>query len=92
MRFFRFLRKKGVVEAKPEAKIVEQKFPRISSTEQKKYVGKHVAIVDGKIVAFAGTAKRVLTTAKRRYPGKEIILRYVGSERLLIKCKCIEDQ
>jgi hypothetical protein len=94
MRFLRFLRRKKKEEVaeveRPEVKKVEKEFPGISEAEQKKYIGKHVAIVEGKIVASARTAKRALAMAKGKHSGKEIALRYVGSERLLINCKCLE--
>jgi len=93
MRFFRFLRrekKEAAVAEKPEVKVAEREFPGISATEQKKYIGKHVAIVGGKIVASADTAKRALAMAKRKHSGKDVDLRYIESERLLVKCKCLE--
>lgn len=87
-----FLRRKkveAVAEAeKPEVK-VESEFPKIAGTELKKHVGKHVAVVEGKIAASAGTARVALKMAKRKHSGKQIILRYVGSERLLIPCQCL---
>lgn len=92
-RFLRFPRRKKeevVEEKKPELKEVGREFPRISVAEQKKYIGKHVAIVDGKIVTSAGAAKKTLETAKQEHSGKEIGLRYVANEKLLIKCKCLE--
>lgn len=91
--FLRFPKRKKeeVVEVKkPKPKEVEKDFPRISETEQKKYIGKHVAIVDGKIVTSAGGAQKTLEMAKREHSGKEIELRYVANEKLLIKCKCLE--
>jgi len=84
-------RKKGEAVSeveKPEVK-VESEFPKIAGAELKKHVGKHVAVVEGKIAASAGTARRALTMAKRKHSGKEITLRYVGSERLLIPCRCL---
>lgn len=90
----RFWRRKEeeAAEVKPEIeKVPKREFPGISAAEQKKYIGKHVAIVEGKIVASADTAKRALAMAKRKHSGKEIDLRYVGSERVLIKCKCLEE-
>lgn len=96
MRFLKrlpFLRQKKEEEVaeveKPEVKM-EREFPGISAAEQKKYIGKHVAIVGGEIIASADTARRALAMAKRKHSGEEIALRYVGSERLLIKCKCLE--
>lgn len=87
-----FLRRKkveAVAEAKPEVK-AEREFPEIADAELKKRVGKHVAVVEGKIAASAGTARVALKMAKRKHSGKEITLRYVGSGRLLINCKCLE--
>ncbi|MDH5443190.1 MAG: hypothetical protein ACETWO_04000 [Candidatus Hadarchaeaceae archaeon] len=84
-------KKEEVVEVKkPEPKGVEKNFPKISEAEQKKYIGKHVAIVEGKIATSAGGARKTLEMAKREYSGKEIELRYVANEKLLIKCKCLE--
>jgi hypothetical protein len=85
-------RKKGEAvseEKKPEVK-VESKSPEIAGAELKKHVGRHVAIVEGKIAASAGTARAALKMAKRKHSGKEITLRYVGNERLLINCRCLE--
>lgn len=91
--FLRFPRRKKeeVVEVKkPELKEVEKNFPKISEAEKKKYIGKHVAIVDGKIVTSASGAKSTIEIAKRKHLGKEIELRYVANEKLLLKCKCLE--
>ncbi len=86
--FLRGKKEEEVAEVeKPEVK-VEREFPGISEAELRKHMDKHVAIVDGRIVASAGTAKGVLVIAKQKHSGKEIALRYVGSERLLIKCRC----
>jgi len=92
-RFLRFPRRKKekVVEVKkPELKEVGREFPRISAAEQKKHIGKHVAIVDGKIVASADTAGKALAKAKQEHSDEKIDLRYIGGERLLLKCKCLE--
>jgi uncharacterized protein YnzC (UPF0291/DUF896 family) len=87
--FFRRKKEEAVVVAeKTEAKI-EREFLEISQAELKKYIDKHVALVDGKIAASAGTARRALKMAKRKHPGKEVSLRYVGGERLLIPCQCL---
>jgi len=88
----RFLRRKeeaGAEAEKPEVR-VEREGPEIPTAELKKHVGKHVAVVEGKIAASASTARKALTMAKRKHSGEEIILKYVGSERLLINCKCLE--
>ena len=87
-----FLRRKkveAVAEAeKPEIK-AEREFPNITNAELKKHVGKHVALVEGEIAASAGTARVALKMAKRKHSGKQIVLRYVGSERLLVPCQCL---
>ncbi len=87
---FQRRKKKEVEVEKPEMRKVKREFPRISKAEQKKHIGMHVGIVGGKIVASASSAEKALGAAKRKYPSEEIALRYVGSERLLIKCKCLE--
>ncbi|MDH5685251.1 MAG: DUF5678 domain-containing protein [Hadesarchaea archaeon] len=90
-RFWKRKKEKAAKVEKPEIeKVPEREFPEISTAEQKKYIGKHVAIVDGKIVTSAGAAKKTLETAKQEHSGKEIGLRYVANEKLLIKCKCLE--
>ena len=88
-RFWR-RKKEEVVEGKPEVVEKIEEFPGISASELREHVGKHVAIVAGKIVSSSGTARRVLAMAKRKHLREEITLRYVGSERLLLKCKCLE--
>lgn len=87
---FQKRKKKEVEVEKPEMKEVEREFPRISKEEQKKHIGMHVGIIGGKIVASASSAEKALKAAKRKYPSEEIALKYVGSERMLIKCKCLE--
>lgn len=85
--------KKGeeIEEKKTGVEKIEREFSGISTAEQKKHVGEHVAIVGREIIASAGTAKRALTMAKQKHSGEKIDLRYVGKERLLLKCKCLED-
>jgi len=85
-------KREKIVEEKSEVKEKVKKgvFPGISTAEQKKYIGKHVLIVGGRIVVSAGTAKRAFAIAKRKYYSNETELWCVGSEKLLIKCKCIK--
>jgi len=93
-RFLRFPGRKKeeiVEEKKPELEEAGREFPEISAAEQKKHVGKHVAIAGGKIVASAGTARKALTMAKRKHSGEKIDIRYIGGERLLLRCKCLGD-
>ncbi len=73
---------------KPEKKL-EREFPDISPVELRRNAGKHVAIVDGKIVAAAKGAKQTLMKVKDKYPSKKITLRYVANEKLLLKCRCL---
>ncbi|RLG56612.1 MAG: hypothetical protein DRN83_03685 [Hadesarchaea archaeon] len=77
------------IEAPRPEKKQEREFPDISPAELRRNVGKHVAIVDGKIVAAAKGAKQTLTKAKDKYPSKKITLRYVANEKLLLKCGCL---
>jgi hypothetical protein len=97
MRFLKrlpFLRRKEeeVAEVeKPEVK-VEREFPGISEAELRRHMDEHIAIVGGKIVASAGTARRALAAAKRKHSGEDVELRYVASKRLLLKCKCLEEK
>lgn len=79
----------AVGEPEVEEKI-EEEFPGISAAERKKHVGEHAVIAGGKIVASGKTAKKVLEEAEGEYSREEVDLRYVGSEKLLIKCKCLE--
>lgn len=61
--------------------------PRISLEEQKRYRGKDVAIVDGRVVAVGNSSVEVFKKARRLYPGKkpaEIILASVPEPEVLI--------
>jgi hypothetical protein len=87
--FLRRKREEAVAVAEKTEVKVEREFSRIPEAELKKHIGKHVAVVDGKIAASAGTARRALKMARQKHSGKEISLRYVGSERLLIPCQCL---
>ncbi|MFO7967836.1 MAG: DUF5678 domain-containing protein [Archaeoglobaceae archaeon] len=61
--------------------------PIISLEEQKKYAGKHVAIVEGEIVASGDTAKEAFQKARIKLPEKktdEIGLMYIPKEELMI--------
>lgn len=90
-RFWRRKKKEVVEVKKPELERKQKKeFPEISTAEQRKYIGKHVAVMDGKIAAAGGSAGQVLARVKKKHPKKKIILRYVANDRLLLKCKCLE--
>ncbi|MFQ6056309.1 MAG: DUF5678 domain-containing protein [Methanosarcinales archaeon] len=61
--------------------------PQISIEEQKKYAGKHVAIVNDKIVANGNTAKEAFQKARKLFPVKkteEIGLMYIPREEMMI--------
>ncbi len=61
--------------------------PQISVEEQKKYAGKHVAIVKDRIVAYGNTAKETFQKAKKMFPEKkteEIGLMYIPREEMMI--------
>lgn len=89
----RFLgrKKKEVIEAEKPRHGEEPKkeFPAIAKEAQRKYIGKHVVIVDGKIATAARSAKQALAKVKKKYPKEKIILRYVANENVFLKCKCL---
>lgn len=61
--------------------------PQISLKDQKRYRGKDVAIVDGRIVAVGDSSFDVFEKARRLYPGKrpeEIIMACVPESEVLI--------
>jgi hypothetical protein len=61
--------------------------PEVSTEEQKLYAGKHVALVDGKIVASGNTSVEVFGKAKKLFPDKlteEIGLLYIPKAEFLI--------
>ena len=92
-RLFGLFGKKGEEAAEPPARTepkCEREFPRIPQAELRRHVGRHVALVEGRIVASADTARAALRAARQNHPGEEIDLRYVGSERLLIPCRCLD--
>lgn len=54
---------------------------------QRKFAGKHVAIIKGKVVGWGATVKEAFEMAKKKYPSaksEEILLRYIPQEELLI--------
>lgn len=50
----------------------------------KKYSGKHIAIIDNKVVASGESAKEVWLKAKRKYPKKRPVLTYVPEKDTLV--------
>ena len=61
--------------------------PELSGNVQRKYTGKCIAIVTGKVVASGVNSYDVFKEAKRKYPNKptnQIILDYVPKEDFLV--------
>jgi len=59
----------------------------ISLEVQQKYIGRHVAIVNGEVVGWGGTVQEAFRMAKEKFPNlrtEEILLRYIPPEELLI--------
>ncbi len=50
----------------------------------KKYSGKHIAIVDDKVVASGSDPKEVWEKAKKKYPNKQPVLAFVPKEDALV--------
>jgi len=57
----------------------------VSNPEKlRKYAGKHVAIVDDKVVGVGGSAKEAYETAKKRFPKEIPLLAYIPTGETLI--------
>ncbi len=50
----------------------------------RKYRGKHIAIVDDKVVASGSNPKEVWERAKKKYPDKKPVLAFVPKEDTLV--------
>ena len=50
----------------------------------RKYSGKHIAIVDDKVVASGDDPKKVWEAAKKKYPRKKPVLAFVPKEDALV--------
>jgi hypoxanthine-guanine phosphoribosyltransferase len=50
----------------------------------RKYSGKHIAIVDDKVVASGDDPKKVWEAAKKNYPRKKPVLAFVPKEDTLV--------
>jgi hypoxanthine-guanine phosphoribosyltransferase len=50
----------------------------------KKYSGKHIAIVDNKVVASGNDPKEVWEIAKKKHPKKKPVLAFVPKEETLV--------
>jgi len=50
----------------------------------KKYSGKHIAIVDNKVVASGNDPKKVWEEAKKKHPKKKPVLAFVPKEETLV--------
>ena len=61
--------------------------PQISIEEQKKFAGKHVAIIGNRIVAYGDTAKEAFQKAMKLFSEmktEEIGLMYIPREEMMI--------
>lgn len=61
--------------------------PFVSIEQQRQYMGKHVALVDGKIVASGRTSVEAFKRARRLFPDKlteDIGMLYIPKAELLI--------
>jgi len=57
----------------------------VSNPEKlRKYAGKHVAIVDDKVVGMGDSAKEAYETAKRKFPKESPLLAYIPTGETLI--------
>lgn len=57
----------------------------VSNPEKlRKYAGKHVAIVDDKVVGVGDSAKEAYETAKKRLPNESPLLAYIPTGETLI--------
>jgi glycine betaine/choline ABC-type transport system substrate-binding protein len=50
----------------------------------KKYSGKHIAIIDKQVVASGNDPKEVWEQAKKKYPKKQPVLAFVPKEDTLV--------
>jgi len=63
------------------------KLPFLNKDQQKQYAGKHVALVDGKIVSSGKTSVEAFKQAKKLFPDKlseEIGMLFIPNAELLI--------
>jgi len=50
----------------------------------RKFRGKHIAIVDNKVVASGDDPRKVWEAAKKKYPKKQPVLAFVPKEEALV--------
>ena len=63
------------------------KIENIDLKTQKKFAGRHVAIIKGKVVGWGTTVQEAFRMAKEKFPSvgsEQILLRYIPQEELLI--------
>ncbi|MDI6883871.1 MAG: DUF5678 domain-containing protein [Hadesarchaea archaeon] len=91
MKLPKFFRKKKVVRPrKPKVPKAKTRVPHLESVVGAEHVGKHVALVGGEIIAAAKSAKQALQKAREKHPKGDIVVKFAGSEHLLIECKCLK--
>lgn len=59
--------------------------------ELKKYAGKHIAIIDDRVVGVATSAKEAYMMAREKYPDKTPLLTYIPKGQTLVLCNPIID-
>ncbi len=57
---------------------------QLSFEEMKKYKGRYVAVMDGKVVASGRGLYRKVEEIERKNPDKKILIAYIPTEDLLI--------
>lgn len=59
-------------------------FLRHSQELSKKYPGKHIAIINNKIVAIGDSELEVFKVAKKKYPTKEVSIAYLPTDEEMV--------
>lgn len=82
--------KEEVMEGGEEEEILEpEPFREVSKSSLEEHVEKHLAVVDGQIVASGDDPDAVLEEGKKKYPEEDITLTYVATSNLLLECRCL---
>ncbi len=72
-----------------KAQLVRDWFAEHSAELSRKYSGKHIAMVNDKIVSIGKSPIEVYKKAKERYPSAEISLAYIPTDKELATLLCI---
>ena len=57
---------------------------QISHEEMRKYAGKYVAVMDGKVVASGDRLYQKIEELEKKHPNKKILITFIPTEDLLI--------